>query len=221
MRRHISLPVVGFVVASLLVGGTLESLAQRGGRGGGGRGGGGMSRGGGGGRSMGGGMRTSARPSVSRPASRPAGGSNFGGAGGIGGAGSVGRPGGIGGAGGVANRPATGGGRNDIGNRTNVGNNVNTGDRYTNIETDGDWNGGGGCWGGSCGCCHNPIAAGIAVGAVAGLTAAAIGSTVYALPSSCSTVIVNGMTYNDCGGTWYQPQFVGTETTYIVVDDPN
>ena len=146
MRRHVSLPVVGFVVASLLVGGTLESLAQRGGRSGGGRGGG--------------------------------------------------------------------------GNRTNVGNNVNTGDRYTNIETDGDWNGGG-CWGGSCGCCHHPVAAGIAVGAAAAVTAAAIGSTVYALPSGCSTVIVNGITYNDCGGTWYQPQFVGTETTYIVVDDPD
>jgi len=33
-------------------------------------------------------------------------------------------------------------------------------------------------------------------------------------------VLVNGMTYNDCSGTWYQPQFVGTETTYIVVDSP-
>src|SRR5215203_5932801 len=54
MRSHVSLPVVGVLVASLLVGGTLEVLAQRGGRGGGGRGGGGGMRGGGG-RSMGGG----------------------------------------------------------------------------------------------------------------------------------------------------------------------
>ena len=54
MRSHVSLPVVGVLVASLLIGGTLEVLAQRGGRGGGGRGGG-MRGGGGGGR--GGGRR--------------------------------------------------------------------------------------------------------------------------------------------------------------------
>ena len=36
MRSHVSLPVVGLLVATLLVGGTIESLAQRGGRGGGG-----------------------------------------------------------------------------------------------------------------------------------------------------------------------------------------
>ncbi|PYP75054.1 MAG: hypothetical protein DMD35_22535 [Gemmatimonadetes bacterium] len=114
---------------------------------------------------------------------------------------------------GAANRPAAGGGRN------NVGNNVNTGDRYTNIEADGDWNGGS-CWGGNCGCCHHPIAAGVAVGAAAAVTAAVIGSTVYALPSGCQTLVVNGITYNDCNGTWYQPQFQGTETTYIIVDSP-
>ena len=46
MTRKISLSIAGVLVATLLVGGTLEVLAQRGGRGGGGRGGGG--RGGGG-----------------------------------------------------------------------------------------------------------------------------------------------------------------------------
>jgi hypothetical protein len=31
---------------------------------------------------------------------------------------------------------------------------------------------------------------------------------------------VNGVTYNHCGGAWYQPQFEGSETNYIVVESP-
>ena len=126
--------------------------------------------------------------------------------------GAVGGVGAVGGAGSIANRP---GGAN-VNRDTNINNrDVNV----ANIDTDGDW-GGGGCWGGNCGCCHHPIAAGVAVGAAAAITSAAIGSTVYSLPSSCQTVIVNGITYSDCSGTWYQPQFVGTETTYVVVSPP-
>jgi hypothetical protein len=52
------------------------------------------------------------------------------------------------------------------------------------------------------------------------VTAAAIGSTVYTLPSSCTTVVVNGFTYEQCGSAWYQPQFSGTTTTYVVVSPP-
>jgi hypothetical protein len=71
------------------------------------------------------------------------------------------------------------------------------------------------------GCCYydHPVAAAAVVGAAA-VTAAAIGSTVYTLPSSCTTVVVNGFTYEDCNGTWYQPQFSGTTTTYVVVSPP-
>jgi hypothetical protein len=68
------------------------------------------------------------------------------------------------------------------------------------------------------GCCYHPVAAGVAVGAA--VTAAAIGTTVYSLPSSCTTVVVNGVTYEQCGSTWYQPQFSGTTTTYVVVGSP-
>jgi hypothetical protein len=46
------------------------------------------------------------------------------------------------------------------------------------------------------------------------------GTVVYTLPSSCVTQIVNGVTYSDCGGTWYQPQFDGTTTQYVVVSPP-
>jgi hypothetical protein len=71
------------------------------------------------------------------------------------------------------------------------------------------------------GCCYydHPVAAAAVVGAAA-VTAAAIGSTVYTLPSSCTTVVVNGITYEQCGSSWYQPQFSGTTTTYVVVNPP-
>jgi hypothetical protein len=119
----------------------------------------------------------------------------------------------VGGAGG-ANRPAN---RPGSGNGNFSGNNVNN---INNIEADGDWNGGS-CWGGSCGCCHHPVAAGLAVGAAAAVTAAAIGSVAYSLPYGCSPVYYAPYTYQHCGGAWYQPQFEGTETTYIVVEQPS
>jgi hypothetical protein len=72
------------------------------------------------------------------------------------------------------------------------------------------------------GCCYynHPVAAAAVVGTAAAVTAAAIGSTVYSLPESCTTVIVNGITYEQCGSSWYQPQFSGTSTTYVVVSPP-
>jgi hypothetical protein len=72
------------------------------------------------------------------------------------------------------------------------------------------------------GCCYydHPVAAAAVVGTAAAVTAAAIGSTVYTLPSSCTTVVVNGFTYEQCGSAWYQPQFSGTTTTYVVVSPP-
>jgi hypothetical protein len=33
-------------------------------------------------------------------------------------------------------------------------------------------------------------------------------------------VYVNGITYQQCGSTWYQPQFSGGNTTYVVVNAP-
>jgi hypothetical protein len=65
------------------------------------------------------------------------------------------------------------------------------------------------------------VGAGLAIGAAAAVTAAVIGSTVYALPYGCSTAYYAPYTYNHCGDTWYQPQFEGTETTYIVVEPPS
>ena len=71
-------------------------------------------------------------------------------------------------------------------------------------------------YGGGYGCCYHPVAR----TAAAVTTAAVIGSMVYSLPSSCSEVSVNGVTYQQCGSSWYQPQFSGSSVTYIVVNPP-
>jgi hypothetical protein len=86
-------------------------------------------------------------------------------------------------------------------------------DNDWNIDGDWDWND---RWDG---CCWRPLA-GAAVAAGAYATAAAIGSVVYTLPPSCTVVIVNDITYNQCGDVWYQPQFIGTSTQYVVVTAP-
>jgi hypothetical protein len=43
---------------------------------------------------------------------------------------------------------------------------------------------------------------------------------VATLPPSCSTVVTGGVTYEQCGETWYQPQYIGTEVQYVVVTPP-
>jgi len=72
-------------------------------------------------------------------------------------------------------------------------------------------------YGGGC-CYHSNTAAVVATTAI--VTAAVVGSRVNTLPPACSVVVVNGLTYQHCGSTWYQPQFVGTSTTYVVVVAP-
>jgi hypothetical protein len=89
------------------------------------------------------------------------------------------------------------------------------------IDIDGGWGSGGGC-------CHYPWGA-AAAGAAAGYAAASwddwdddyvVGDVTYVLPSECSVSVVNGITYQRCGDTWYEPQFVGDQVSYIVVTPP-
>ena len=98
---------------------------------------------------------------------------------------------------------------------SNRNNNVNINrDRDIDIDVDVDHRGG---------CCYNNHHHGVGVvGAVAAVavTAAVVGSIVNTLPPSCSVVMVNGFTYQQCGSVWYQPQFVGTTTSYVVVTAP-
>jgi hypothetical protein len=130
-------------------------------------------------------------------------------------------------AGGAQRPPPGGGGRgvrtnaspniNHSGNRnTNVNANrnvnVNT-NRNVNVNVNNDYRGG---WDDH----YHPIATGVAIGATAAVTAAVVGSVVRSVPPSCSTVIVNGISYSQCGSTWYAPQYAGTTVQYVVVNPP-
>jgi hypothetical protein len=105
-------------------------------------------------------------------------------------------------------------------NRTanaNVNRNVNANvNRNVNVDRDIDVD----VHGGYGGCCYHPVATAAAVTAAAVTTAAVVGSMVNTLPPACSAVVINGLTYQQCGSAWYQPQFVGGSTTYVVVNPP-
>lgn len=102
----------------------------------------------------------------------------------------------------------------NVNSNRNVNRNVDI-DRDIDIDVDVDHRRGG--------CCYNDnhgwgVAAAVATTAV--VTAAVVGSTVNTLPPACTLVMVNGMTYQQCGSVWYQPQFVGTTTSYVVINAP-
>ena len=112
--------------------------------------------------------------------------------------------------------------RNINANRNvNVNQNVNV-NRNVNVNVNRNVDVHGGYYGGGCcGCCYHPVATAAAVTAAAVTTAAIIGSVVHTLPPSCTTVMSAGVTYQHCGNDWYQPQFMGGSTTYVVVAGPN
>lgn len=67
----------------------------------------------------------------------------------------------------------------------------------------------------------HPIAAAAVATTAVVATTAIIGSMVRSLPPSCSPpVTLNGLTYQNCGNVWYQPQYAGTQVTYVVVNPP-
>jgi hypothetical protein len=108
----------------------------------------------------------------------------------------------------------------NVNQNANINRNVNVNDnRNVNVNRDVDVNVRGGYYGGG-GCCYHPVATAAAVTAATVATAAVVGSMVNTLPPACSAVSVNGMTYQQCGSTWYQPQFVGSSTSYVVVNAP-
>jgi len=51
-------------------------------------------------------------------------------------------------------------------------------------------------------------------------TAVAVGTVARSLPPSCSAVMVGNVAYQQCGQTWYQPRYSGSEVTYVVVNPP-
>lgn len=98
----------------------------------------------------------------------------------------------------------------------NVNRNVNTDRSYNanvnvnrNVDVDvhhDDWD--------------HPFATAAAVTAGVAVTTAVIGSIVTSVPPTCVVTIVNNVTYQQCGSTWYQPQYYGTSVRYVVVHAP-
>ena len=108
----------------------------------------------------------------------------------------------------------------NVNRNVNVNQNVNV-NRNVNVNVNNSYHGGyygGGYYGG--GCCYHPVATAAAVTTAAGVTAAVVGSIVDHPPAGCATQVINGLAYQQCGNTWYQPQMSGTTTTYIVVNPP-
>jgi hypothetical protein len=102
----------------------------------------------------------------------------------------------------------------NINRNVDVNRNVNV-NRNVDVDVDRGWGGWGGC------CYHSGVGVAAAAAATsAAVTAAVVGTRVYALPPSCTAVVAGGVTYQHCGSVWYQPQFVGTGTTYVVVNAP-
>lgn len=91
---------------------------------------------------------------------------------------------------------------------TNINRNVN---KNINVDVDVDHHHG---------CCrhggYHPIATGVAIGA----TIAVVGSIVNTLPSGCTTIVTNGVSYRQCGSTWYEPRYSGNNVTYVVIEAP-
>lgn len=164
--------------------------------------------GGGGGRAAaanyggGGGARASARTSVNQPAARPAtGGGNYNRGGNTNT--NVNRN--------INNNTNTNINRN-INNNTNINRDVNI-NNDININNDyhgnhwNDWD-------------DHPFATAAAITAGVAITSAVIGSIVYSVPPSCVTTVVNGIAYQQCGSTWYQPRYSGTTVQYVVINAP-
>ncbi len=107
-----------------------------------------------------------------------------------------------------------GGNRNTNVNRNNNrNNNVNVNrNRNTNVNVNVNNNHRRGGY-------YHPVGRAVAVGATVAVTAAIVGSMVNTLPATgCTTVISSGISYQQCGSVWYQPQYSGNSVTYIVVN---
>ncbi|HEY6306305.1 MAG TPA: hypothetical protein VI488_07625 [Candidatus Angelobacter sp.] len=125
------------------------------------------------------------------------------------------------------NRNTNAGGNTNVNRNANVNRNTNVNtntnvNRNTNVNVDRNVNVHGGYYGGSYGggCCYHPVATAAAVTATAVATAAVVGSRVQTLPPSCTVVVAGGVSYQQCGSTWYQPQIASGSTTYVVVNPP-
>ena len=67
---------------------------------------------------------------------------------------------------------------------------------------------------------YHPVARAAVVTTAAVATAVAVGTVVHSIPPSCTSVAVGNVAYQQCGSTWYQPRYAGSQVTYVVVNPP-
>jgi len=115
-----------------------------------------------------------------------------------------------------ANRNVNANSTTNVNRNVNVNQNVNV-NRDVNVNTNRNYYGGG--YGGAC-CYNSGVGTAAAITAAAVGTAMVVGSIVNTLPPSCAPVAANGVTYQKCGSTYYQPQFSGGNATYVIVNPP-
>lgn len=89
------------------------------------------------------------------------------------------------------------------------------GNHNTNVNVNVNHNGPGPGGGGH----HHNDGAAFVAGAITTLTVGAIVAAA-SMPPSCTTVVVNNVSYRQCGSDWYQPYYSGTEVQYMVVAPP-
>ncbi len=68
---------------------------------------------------------------------------------------------------------------------------------------------------------RRPVAPVIRPPVAAAAVGLAIGATVASLPPACSNVVINGATYYNCSGTYYQRAYDGPNVVYVVVQPPH
>jgi TRAP-type mannitol/chloroaromatic compound transport system permease large subunit len=67
---------------------------------------------------------------------------------------------------------------------------------------------------------YHPVARTAVVTGAAVATAVAVGTVVRTIPPSCRSVVVGNVAYQQCGNTFYQPRYAGSQVTYVVVNPP-
>ena len=67
-----------------------------------------------------------------------------------------------------------------------------------------------------------PYYPGYHYGAAVAWTAGAIalGAVVASVPTTCESVVVNGVTYRQCQNGWFEPRYQGHNVVYVVVPAP-
>lgn len=111
----------------------------------------------------------------------------------------------------------------NAGNHSNNRTNINTGDRNVNIDNHRDVDidvDGRGRYGYDDH--YHPVATAAAVTAAVVVTGAVVGSIFRPsqMPADCVQVMRYNTAYMQCGSTWFQPQYQGSNVTYVVVNAP-